>query len=355
MLPPGSTIGILGGGQLGRMTAMAAAQLGYRVEVLAPEADPPTAQVANRHHRAAYEDEAALASFAEAVDVVTYEFENVPLVAAETLAKTVPVRPGPHVLATCQDRLDEKTFVRRVGGATAPFAAVDSADDLRRAVREIGLPAVLKTRRLGYDGKGQIMLAKDWSPDQAEESVAAIGSAPAILEGFVDFSLEMSVIVARGPDGAVAVYDVIENAHENHILAVSKAPAAIPAEARDAALDLAGRLATAFDLVGLLAVEMFLAADGSVLVNEMAPRPHNSGHWTIEGAATSQFEQLVRAVCGLPLGSTACLGRAEMHNLIGDQADRWPDILREPGTHLHLYGKGESRPGRKMGHVTRVR
>jgi 5-(carboxyamino)imidazole ribonucleotide synthase len=344
-------IGMLGGGQLGRMTALAAARLGYRTHVFCPDADSPTGQVTDRATLSSYGDRAALDRFARSVDVVTYEFENIPLETVEHLAARVPVRPGPAALAVCQDRLAEKAFVAERGIATAPFRSVPEAGALDAAVAAIGLPAVLKTTRLGYDGKAQAMLRT------AEDVAGAwdrIGGRPAILEGFVDFAFELSVIVARGADGATAPYPPVRNDHSHHILARTTAPADLPAATAAEAGAIAVRLAEALDLVGVLAVEMFLGTDGALRVNELAPRPHNSGHWTIEGCPTSQFEQLVRAVCGLPLGAVAPWRPAVMDNLIGDQVDAWPALAAEPGAHLHLYGKAEARPGRKMGHVTRL-
>lgn len=347
LLPPGGTIGILGGGQLGRMTALAAARLGYRCHIFTPEADSPAAQVAAAVTVAAYEDHAALAAFAEAVDVVTLEFENVPVPSVEFLAARVPVRPGARALAVAQDRVSEKSFFNSFA-ETAPWRAVDSLEALRAAVAEIGTPAVLKTTRLGYDGKGQAKILAD---TDLAEAWAAIGRAPAILEGFVTFEREVSVIVARGADGAWATYCPVENEHRNHILDITTAPAPIPDAVAARAMEIAHRAAEDLDLVGLLAVEMFVTADGRVLVNEMAPRPHNSGHWTMDAAFTDQFEQLVRAVCGLPLGSAERRCDAVMKNLLGDDAADWRTILADPRARLHLYGKAEARPGRKMGHV----
>jgi len=351
-LAPGGTVGILGGGQLGRMLALAAAPLGYRCHVFCPDAEAPAADVAARWTRADYLDEAALDAFAAAVDVVTYEFENVPVAAAERLARLRPVRPGPKALAVAQDRLAEKRFAAAAGVGTATFAPVDDLAGLVEAVAATGLPAVLKTRRFGYDGKGQAILrvAADLEP-----AWRSLGGVPALLEGFVPFERELSVLGARGLDGAIRLYDPIENRHEAHILAVSRAPAEVPLAVAAAAGDIGRRLLAGLDYVGMLAVELFLLSDGRLLFNEMAPRVHNSGHWTIEGAETSQFEQHIRAICGLPLGAAACRGEAEMRNLIGRDVERWPELLAEPGAHLHLYGKRTVRDGRKMGHVTRVR
>ena len=351
-LPPGSTIGILGGGQLGRMLAVAAAALGYRTHVLAPDEESVAAQTASSFTRADYHSRIVLDELAAHADVVTYEFENIALAPVEYLATRVPVRPGPESLAIAQDRAQEKAFVAGIGGRTAPWAPVASLEELKAALAEIGAPAILKTLRLGYDGKGQVRI-RDAS--DAEDAWAAIGGRPAILEGFVTFSHEFSIITVRGLDGSLASYPPPWNEHQDGILARSSLPA--PAEiamhwAQAAAL--AARVAEKLDHVGVLTLEFFATPDGPVF-NEMAPRVHNSGHWTIEGAETSQFENHVRAICGLPLGSTALTGsRVEMANLIGEEANRWPELLAEPGAHLHLYGKANIRPGRKMGHVTRV-
>lgn len=351
IIAPGATIGMLGGGQLGRMAALAAANLGYKVHVLTPERDSPAAQVCAATTIADYTDRAALEAFAASVDVVTYEFENVPVEAAELLAEKVPVRPGAEALRVAQDRLREKEFAANLGIGTAPFRAVGAADELASAIAAIGAPAVLKTRRMGYDGKGQTKILPDTAPDDAW---AAIGGQPAILEGFVSFSMEISVIVARGLDGQTLCYPPVENRHVNHILDTTIVPAPIPASLAAEAEEIARKMAEALDLVGLLAVELFVTGDGRVLMNEIAPRPHNSGHWTMDACVTSQFEQQIRAVCGLPLGSVERYGDAEMKNLIGDQANGWLEILRDPAARLHLYGKAEARPGRKMGHVNRI-
>ncbi len=351
-LPPGSVIGMLGGGQLGRMTALAAARLGYRTHVFCPDADSPCGQVTDRQTLSSYGDRAALARFAEAVDVATYEFENVPHDAVAFLAMRVPVRPGPRVLGVCQDRREEKRFVNSLGIGTAPFAVVPEPAVLESALGQVGVPAVLKAATLGYDGKAQVLVSDARMVDEAWER---IGARPAVLERFLDLAGELSVIVGRGFDGAMACYPAVANRHENHILAETVVPAPYGAEIAAEAEDIARRITEALDVIGLLAVEMFLTTDGRVLVNELAPRPHNSGHWTIDACATSQFEQLVRAICGLPLGSVERLADAVMTNLLGDDIDRWPEIVAEPGARLHLYGKVEARPGRKMGHVTRLR
>lgn len=351
-IPPGASIGIIGGGQLGRMAALAAARLGYDCVILTPEADSPASRVARDAVVAPYDDPAALAAFADAVDVVTFEFENVPAPAVAWLAERLPVRPSWTVLETAQDRILEKTFLNRAGIETAPWRPVHGPDDLRAALADLGTPAVLKTTRLGYDGKGQVKLEAGADPVAAWDS---LGTDAAILEGFVDFDMEASVIVARGPDGALATYDAVQNIHANHILDTTLAPAPLPDAVRAAARDLGRTAAKALDLIGLLAVELFVTRDGRLLANEMAPRPHNSGHWSLDGAVTDQFEQFVRAVCGLPLGSTDLVGRsARMKNLLGDDAADWAALLSDPKAHLHLYGKREARPGRKMGHVTWV-
>ncbi|HEX2762598.1 MAG TPA: 5-(carboxyamino)imidazole ribonucleotide synthase [Allosphingosinicella sp.] len=351
LVPPGSTIGIVGGGQLGRMLGMAAAQLGYRIHVFAPESGPAN-DVASAFTRAPYGDAEALSRFAAACDVVTYEFENVPLDALGGIADKAPIRPGLKALAVAQARDAEKNFVRELGGRTAPFAIVSSLDELVPATEAMGAPAILKTLRMGYDGKGQARIGS--APD-CERAWAAVGGQPSILEGFVDFSHEFSVLIARGADGEATVYPAPWNEHRGGILHRSTVPPPPPvASQADEARALAERVATALDYVGLLALEFFATRDGPVF-NEMAPRVHNSGHWTIEGAATSQFENHIRAICGLALGSTDMIASgATMENLIGDEAGRWPEILAEPGARLHLYGKREALPGRKMGHVTRV-
>ena len=354
MLKPGATIGILGGGQLGRMLALAAARLGLNCHIYSPEKDSCAFEVVRHHTRASYEDASALRRFAEAVDVITYEFENVPAKTAAFLERRKQVVPDPKVLETTQDRLVEKNFLRDLKIATAPYAAVHSATQLTDGIAKIGLPAVLKTRQLGYDGKGQAKIEKGGDPIAAWRSVQ---NAPCILEGFIAFEREVSVIVARSRDGAVECFDVTENEHRDHILKISKVPArmtpALAAEARRVAT----RIAKAFDYVGVLGVEMFVVRAGGkqrVMVNEIAPRVHNSGHWTIDGASVSQFEQHIRAVAGWPLGKPLRLGHVEMINLIGDEvneAERW---LAVPGTSVHIYGKGAPSPRRKMGHVTRV-
>lgn len=350
-VPPGAMIGILGGGQLGRMIALAAARLGYRCHIYCPEPDSPAALVSAAATVAAYDDRDALGRFAAAVDVVTLEFENVPLGAIELLGAHVPVRPGARALEVAQDRVIEKDFMRAIGVPTTEYRRAESAGDVATAVAEMGAPCVLKTTRLGYDGKGQVRLD---SADDAEASWAEMAGPVGIVEAFVDFDCEISVIVARGPDGEVAPYCPVENRHVNHILDTTIAPANVNDTVARDAIDIATHAAEALELVGLLAVEMFVARDGTVMVNEIAPRPHNSGHWTIDACVTSQFEQAVRAACGLPLGSPERHSDAKMKNLLGDAADGWPALLADPAVKLHLYGKTEARPGRKMGHVTRL-
>ncbi len=359
-MSPGATIGILGGGQLGRMLAIAAAQLGLKTHIYSPDPQSPAFDVAAAHTIAAYEDEAALAAFAGEVGVVTYEFENVPARTAEVLAAIRPVRPNPRALAISQDRLIEKQFLSGLGIATAPFAQVDDAGALARAVAQLGRPSILKTRRFGYDGKGQTILRA--GADLAT-TFRSLGGDESILEGVVPFVKEVSVVAARGLDGAFAAYDVCENQHEHHILSLTRVPAQLSPEAAETAIGIAKRIAEALDYEGVIGVEMFVteAPDKagvprqSITVNELAPRVHNSGHWTQDGAETSQFEQHIRAVCGWPLGSTRRLGTmVEMRNLIGEAANAWREILQDPDAHLHLYGKAEARPGRKMGHVNKV-
>lgn len=351
-LAPGATIGMLGAGQLGRMTALAAAQLGYKTHVYAPDAaGSPAAQVCAAATIGGWSDLAALERFARAVDVVTLEWENVPVATVEHLRRFTTVNPGPDILSVAQDRIAEKSFVNRLGIVTAPWRAASNADDVARAVAEIGPRCVLKSTRMGYDGKGQARI--DAATDPAD-AWASIGSSSGIVEGFVTFACEVSVIVVRGGDGAMVAYPAVENRHKDGILDVTIAPAKIAKETAAEAERVARRIAEALELVGVLAVELFVTPDGGVLVNEMAPRPHNSGHWTMDACASSQFEQLVRAVCGLPLGSVERVADAEMTNLIGDDCLRWPDLMAEPGARLHLYGKAEARPGRKMGHVTRL-
>ncbi|MEQ9609698.1 MAG: 5-(carboxyamino)imidazole ribonucleotide synthase [Kiloniellaceae bacterium] len=354
-LSPGATIGILGSGQLGRMAALAAARLGYRCHVYGPEADAPANQVCDAATVAAYDDVAALTRFAEAVDVVTFEFENIPLATVEVLEKLAPLRPGAAVLSICQHRLREKDFCNGVSVPTTAYRAAEDVGSLRRAVEAIGTPCILKSAELGYDGKGQVRITAE--SDLAEAWAAMRGHAAdavGIVEAIVPFRMEISAIVARSADGSVRTYVPVENRHKNHILDETIAPANLPDELSDRAEAIARHLAKEMGLVGLLAVEMFVTHDNKILVNELAPRPHNSGHWTLDACVTSQFEQFIRAVAGLPLGSTERLCDAVMKNLLGDEVNDWLRILSEPGNKLHLYGKAEARPGRKMGHVTRL-
>jgi 5-(carboxyamino)imidazole ribonucleotide synthase len=349
-IPPGSVIGIVGGGQLGRMLSIAAARLGYKCHIFDPHEHPPAADVAAAHTRAEYDDIAALREFAGKVDVATYEFENLPVEPLEVLGDKL--RPSTRSLAIAQDRAREKAFIEGCGARVARWEAVASYEQLCEAANRIGVPLVLKTRRYGYDGKGQSWLR---APEQAEAVWSALADEPCVAEAAVDFAAEFSVILARWPDGRHAFWESPRNEHRDGILRRSTIPCGEPAssqvaEARQAAL----RIAEALGHVGVLTVEFFASDDGPI-VNEIAPRVHNSGHWTIEGAVTSQFEQHIRAICGLAPGSTALTGTsASMDNLIGDEVSRWPELVAELGAHLHLYGKGEARPGRKMGHVTRV-
>jgi 5-(carboxyamino)imidazole ribonucleotide synthase len=350
MIPPGETIGILGGGQLGRMIALAAAQLGYRCHIYAPEADSIAADVSAAFTRGAYDDTAALARFAADCAVVTYEFENVAAAPLAAIAPHAPLHPPARALEVAQDRVNEKRFVEPLGGRPAPWVQVDSPADLAAAIARIGTPGILKTRRDGYDGKGQWRIMTPADADTFEWP-----GVPLIYEGFVDFFAEFSVIVARAADGTAAFWDSAQNRHDNGILARSTVPApdAILAQVPQARA-LAAKVAEALGYVGVLTLEFF-ATDTGPVFNEMAPRVHNSGHWTIEGALTSQFENHVRAICGLPLGATALAAPgAVMDNLIGDAAHDWAAILSDPANHLHLYGKAAARPGRKMGHVTRL-
>ena len=362
-LVPGATIGILGGGQLGRMLALAAAKLGLKTHVYAQDPESPAFDVASARTLAPYEDELTLAEFAGTVELVTFEFENIPSRTAAILADSCVVRPGPEALAVCQDRLAEKEFLTAAGIAAAPYMRVDDAGALARAIAQIGRPAILKTRRFGYDGKGQVLVRE--GADLAV-TFRALGGKPAILEAVVPFSTEISVVAARGPGGDFAAYDLCENIHENHILKSTRVPARLPPGIAAEATRLTRVIADALDYCGVITIEMFVTggagdADGplELLVNEIAPRVHNSGHWTLDGAATSQFEQHIRAIAGWPLGAASrhgaeAGGRVEMDNLIGEDVLAWAKILGEPGASLHLYGKADARPGRKMGHVTRI-
>lgn len=385
IISPGSTIGIVGGGQLGRMLARAASRMGYKTHIFTPEKDSPASHVATVTTIGAYQDTAALRAFGQSVDVVTFEFENIPAETLTMLEQLVSVRPKPEVLFTTRHRLREKEFIRAQGIRTAPFAPVRSEDELRAAIETIGAPSVLKTTELGYDGKGQVVIQSPspagggpgWGRDgtstspgpgplptsplqgkelysQALAAWTTLGKTECILEGFIDFSAEASIIVARSTHGEMRCYPLVENIHQNHILHKTIAPARFIDAHQDAAVKIAKTLAEALDVVGLLAVELFVTADG-LLVNELAPRPHNSGHWSMEGAPTAQFEQHIRAICGWALGDTTARGQVEMINLLGDDWKQWESYARDPQAHVHLYGKTESRPGRKMGHVTIVK
>ena len=349
-LRPGATIGILGGGQLGRMLAMAAARLGFHVHVYDPDVGAPAAEVARVATHSTYDDEQALHAFAVSVDVVTYEFENIPPAALDLIEAQVPIRPNRRALATSRDRLTEKTFLRDLGLGTAPFALVDDTTSLHDAIAAVGKPAILKTRTLGYDGKGQARIS---DVSQAEAALDTLRGAPAILEGFVEFDREISVIAARGLDGSVAAYDPGENVHVGGILRTTTVPAKVSPGMRSDAVLAAARILNALDYVGVLGVEFFVTSQG-LLVNEIAPRVHNSGHWTEAGCLVDQFEQHIRAVAGLPLGDGARHTDVVMENLIGSDMDRLPLLLKE-GARLHLYGKAEVREGRKMGHLNRLR
>jgi 5-(carboxyamino)imidazole ribonucleotide synthase len=353
-LAPGATIGILGGGQLGRMLAMAAAKLGLKCHVYAPDPDSPAFEVVRRVTLAEYGDENALDRFARDVDVVTYEFENVPSQVATFLNSRRPVLPAPSVLATTQDRLVEKSFVAGLGIATAPFASAETVEQTAAALARIGRPAVLKTRRFGYDGKGQATLGADTEVNAAWQQ---IGGRPAIVERFIDFEREISVVAAHDRSGHVVCFEVTENEHRDHVLKISRVPADIPPALGVEALRIAKQIAGALDYIGVLAVEMFVLKgdrERTVLVNEIAPRVHNSGHWTLDGASVSQFEQHIRAIAGWPLAKPLRRGRIEMINLIGAEIEDYARWLKVDGAAVHLYGKANMRPGRKMGHVTRV-
>lgn len=351
LIAPGGHIGILGDGQLGRMMALAAAEMGYFVHIFGQEENSPAAQVSHNSTIADYGDKSALEAFAKSVDVVTLEFENIPTETISFLEKIVPVRPNRQVLEVTQDRLLEKSFINNLGIGTAAFANVENIHELTNAAQHIGTPAILKTRRLGYDGKGQTRIDH---ASRIDAAWAEMKDAPSILEGFVNFKMEISVIVARGADGDIHTYMPVENRHKNHILDTTLAPAKISKKVAKRAEKIAQLIAAKIDLIGLLAVEMFVTSDDDVLVNELAPRPHNSGHWTIEACATSQFHQIIRAVCGLPLGNPEHHSNATMRNLIGDDVDQWTDIMADTKNSLHLYGKVEAREGRKMGHVTKL-
>ncbi len=349
-LAPGATIGILGGGQLGRLLAMAAAELGFKCHIFAPEKDSPAFDVAAFHTLADYGDEAALTAFAQSVHVVTYEFENVPVETVQFIDDLVPVRPNAHALATAQDRIKEKTLARKIGALTAEFEVVNSLVELEAAAAKIGVPSVLKTTRFGYDGKGQ---AKILAVADAEAAWAAIGGKPAVLERFVDFDKEISVIAARGLDGAFAAYDVVENVHRNHILHTSTVPAAVDLDLQHEAVFVARRILDTLEYVGVMGVEFFVGGD-VLLVNEIASRVHNSGHWTMDACVVSQFEQHIRAIAGWPLGAGLRHSDVVMTNLIGHDVDDWLALAKAGATGVHIYGKAETRAGRKMGHVNRL-
>jgi len=351
-LAPGATIGILGGGQLGRMLVMAASQLGFHSHIYCPEEGNSAEQVTDRLSRKSYTDAAALTRFAKAVDVVTYEFENIPVESVEILQQYVPVFPSARVLRVSKDRLHEKDFLNGIGIDTAPYQAVATEAEAAVALLKIGFPAVLKTRRFGYDGKGQAIVR---TAADLPDAWAKLNSREVIIEGFIPFDMEISVLAARGQDGEIKCFDPAENIHKNHILDLSIAPARIALDLRQAAVDIARRIVAELDYVGVLAVEFFVSSSEPIFrVNEIAPRVHNSGHWSIEACPTSQFEQHIRAICGLPLGDTTLYGRAEMKNLIGDDIFDRDIYLKDPDANFHHYGKMQARPGRKMGHVTRI-
>lgn len=351
MSKPDPTVGILGGGQLGRMLAQAAHGLGVKAVILCPEDDSPAGQVADRVIQAPYKSEDALKELAEACDAVTYEFENIPSTAVQFISKHVPVRPGVAALKTSQNRIVEKNFLAEIGVQTTAFTPILELDDVLNASKRLGLPAVLKTRRLGYDGKGQAMIR---SSDGIGEAWQKLMGQPAIFESFVDFTRELSIICARGIRRDMVFYPVVENAHRDHILHQTTAPAELSERVRNEAEDIAREIARGLDYVGVLTVELFETQDGGLLVNEIAPRVHNSGHWTIEACQTSQFENHIRAVLGMPLGPTTLNHSALMTNLIGDEVDQAQALESEPDTYVHLYGKAEAKPGRKMGHVTKL-
>ncbi|SPF75694.1 N5-carboxyaminoimidazole ribonucleotide synthase [Aliiroseovarius pelagivivens] len=350
MLPTGATIGILGGGQLGRMLSVAASRLGFKTHIFEPGANPPAGQVADRVTTAGYDDIAALEAFADSVDVITYEFENIPTTALDALEAHKPIRPGREALRVSQDRLTEKDFLSGLGLKVAPYANVESPDDMASAVAQIGAPSILKTRRFGYDGKGQARLK---SGADADAALVDMQGAPAVLEGFVTFTHEVSVIAARGIGGDVACFDPGQNVHKDGILDTTTVPANLTASQRMDAVLLAANILNALDYVGVMGVELFVTQQG-LIVNEIAPRVHNSGHWTQQGCTIDQFEQHIRAVAGWPLGDGSRYADVVMENLIGDDMDRVPEITREGNASLHLYGKADTKPGRKMGHVNRI-
>lgn len=350
-LPTGATIGILGGGQLGRMLSVAASRLGLRTHIYEPSANPPAADVANAVTTASYDDTAALTAFAQSVDLVTYEFENIPTEALDIIEAITPIHPNRRALGTSQDRLVEKEFLQDIGLTVAPFADISDAASLDAAIATIGTPAILKTRRFGYDGKGQSRLK---APEDAATALADMAGAAAVLEGFVNFSVEISIIAARNPQGEVACYDPGENIHRNGILHTTTIPAKVPASLRTDAVLLAAKILNTLDYVGVMGVELFVTPQG-LIVNEIAPRVHNSGHWTQNGCAVDQFEQHIRAIAGWPLGDGTRHSDVVMENLIGTDVDRVPTLAREPNCAIHLYGKVETKPGRKMGHINRIK
>lgn len=350
-LPTGATIGILGGGQLGRMLSVAASRLGLRTHIFEPGSNPPAADVAHAVTTAAYDDVAALTAFAQAVDLVTYEFENIPTEALDIIEAITPIHPNRRALGTSQDRLVEKTFLQEIGLQVAPFADIIDATSLEAALATIGTPSILKTRRFGYDGKGQSRLN---APEDAATAIAEMAGAPAVLEGFVTFSVEISIIAARNPQGEIACYDPGENIHRNGILHTTTVPAKIPARLRTDAVLLAARILNALDYVGVMGVELFVTPQG-LIVNEIAPRVHNSGHWTQNGCTVDQFEQHIRAIAGWPLGDGKRHADVVMENLIGNDMDKVPTLAKEPGCAVHIYGKVETKAGRKMGHVNRIK
>lgn len=349
-LPTGAVIGILGGGQLGRMLSVAASRLGLKTAIFEPGGDCPASHVANFHMQAEYSDVEALTRFAQSVDVVTYEFENIPTEALDVIEAIVPVRPGREALRVSQDRLTEKEFLQGLGLSVAPFADITDLASLKAALETIGAPSILKTRRFGYDGKGQ---ARIMAPDQAEAALADMAGAPAVLEGFVDFDYEVSVIAARNEAGQFAAFTPGENVHKHGILDTTTIPSRLPSARREEAMSMAKSILDALDYVGVMGVELFVHSDG-LIVNEVAPRVHNSGHWTQNGCAIDQFEQHIRAVAGWPLGDGRHHLNVTMTNLIGDDMDRVPQLAADPDNALHLYGKAEAKPGRKMGHVNRI-
>ena len=346
-VPPGGTVGILGGGQLGRMLALAASRLGIATHIYDPSEGGPASQVTSRSTIAPFDDAAALEDFAKSVDVVTYEFENIPDAALDIVERHAPVRPDRAALTTSQDRLTEKQFLADLGLQTAPFAAIDRAPDIAPAIRSLGPKAILKTRRFGYDGKGQVRVTAETVPETAWQEV---GKMPSVLEGFVDFSAEISVIAARSETGEVACFDPGENVHKDGILRTTRVPATLPRSLQTDAVLLASRILAALDYIGVMGIELFVTP-GGLIVNEIAPRVHNSGHWTQNGCAVDQFEQHIRAVCGWPLAPAERHSDVEMTNLIGDEVEAWKDVVADG---LHLYGKAEARPGRKMGHINKV-